>query len=49
MERMRIAIKEVKSAICKAQENMKRYYDQCRTPALVFNLGDKFFLDALDI
>jgi len=46
---MRIAIKEVKSAICKAQENMKRYYDQCRTPALVFNLGDKFFLDALDI
>ena len=49
MERMRMAIEEAKSTICKAQENMKRYYDQCRTPALVFNLGNKFFLDALDI
>jgi len=27
MERIRIAIKEAKSAICKAHENMKRYYD----------------------
>jgi len=26
-ERMRIAIEEVKSTICKAQEDMKRYYD----------------------
>jgi len=26
-ERMRIAIEEAKSTICKAQENMKRYYD----------------------
>jgi len=26
-ERMRIAIEEAKSAICKAQEDMKRYYD----------------------
>jgi len=49
MERMRIAIEEVKSIICKAQEDMKRYYDQCRTPALVFNPGDKVFLDASDI
>jgi len=49
MERMRMAIKEAKSAICKAQEDIKRYYDQRRTPALVFNLGDKVFLDALDI
>jgi len=49
MERMRMAIKEVKSAICKAQEDMKRYYDRCRTPAPVFNPGDKVFLDALDI
>jgi len=48
-ERMRMAIKEAKSAICKAQEDIKRYYDQCRTPAPVFNLGDKVFLDALDI
>ena len=49
MERMRMAIKEAKSAICKAQEDMKRYYDRCRTPAPVFNPGDKVFLDALDI
>ena len=27
MERMRTAIEEAKSAICKAQNNMKRYYD----------------------
>jgi len=28
MERMRIAIEEAKSIIRKAQNNMKRYYDQ---------------------
>jgi len=48
-ERMRMAIKKAKSAICKAQEDMKRYYDQHRTPALVFNPGDKVFLDTSDI
>jgi len=26
-ERMRVAIEEAKSAICKAQDDMKRYYD----------------------
>jgi len=46
MERMRMAIKEAKSAIYKVQEDIKRYYDQYRTPAPVFNLGDKVFLDA---
>jgi len=35
-ERMRMAIKEVKSTICKVQDDMKRYYDRRRTPALVF-------------
>jgi len=49
MERMRIAIEEAKSAIHKAQEDMKRYYDRRRTPAPVFNPGDKVFLDASDI
>jgi len=48
-ERMRMVIKEAKSAIRKAQENMKRYYDRRRTPAPVFNPGDKVFLDASDI
>ena len=35
--------------ICKAQNDMKKYYDQRRTPALVFKPGDKVFLDASDI
>jgi len=46
---MRIAIEEAKSAIHKVQEDMKRYYNQCKTPALVFNPGDKVFLNASDI
>jgi len=46
---MRTAIEEAKSAICKAQDDMKRYYDCRRTPAPVFNPGDKVFLDASDI
>jgi len=44
-----MAIEEAKSAICKAQDDIKRYYDRHRTPALVFNPGDKVFLDASDI
>jgi len=27
MERIRMAIEEAKSTICKAQDDMKRYYD----------------------
>jgi len=48
-ERMRMAIEEAKSMIRKVQNNMKRYYDRRRTPALVFKPGDKVFLDASDI
>ena len=48
-ERMRTAIDEAKSAIHKTQDDMKRYYDQCRTLAPVFNPGDKVFLDISDI
>jgi len=48
-ERMRMAIKEAKSTIHKAQDDMKRYYDCQRTLALVFRLGDKVFLDVSDI
>jgi len=44
-----MAIEEVKSMIHKAQDDMKRYYDQQRTLALVFKPGDKIFLDASDI
>jgi len=46
---MRTAIEEAKSAICKTQDDMKRYYDHRRTPAPMFNPGDKVFLDASDI
>ena len=49
MERMRTAIEEAKSAIHKAQNDMKRYYDRQRTPAPVFKPSDKVFLDASDI
>jgi len=49
MERMRTAIEKVKSAIHKAQDDMKRYYDRRRTPAPVFKPSDKVFLDASDI
>jgi len=48
-ERMRAAIDEAKSAIHKAQDDMKRYYDRRRTLAPVFKPGDKVFLDASDI
>jgi len=48
-ERMRMAIEETKSAIHKAQDDMKKYYDHRRTPVPVFKPGNKVFLDALDI
>jgi len=46
---MRMAIEEAKSAIHKAQDDIKRYYDHQRTLALVFKPGDKVFLDTSDI
>jgi len=49
MERMRTVIEEAKSAICKVQDDMKRYYNRRRTLALVFNPSDKVFLDTSDI
>jgi len=48
-KRIRTAIEEAKSAIRKAQDDIKRYYDHRRTLAPVFNPGDKVFLDASDI
>jgi len=49
MKRMRMAIEEAKSMICKVQDDMKRYYDHRRTLVPVFQLGNKVFLDTLDI
>jgi len=49
MERMKTVIKEAKSMICKAQDDMKRYYDRRRTLALVFKPSNKIFPDVSDI
>jgi len=48
-ERMKTVIDQAKSAICKTQDDIKRYYDRRRTPAPVFKPGDKVSLDTLDI
>jgi len=48
-ERMKSATEEAKSAICKAQEDMTRYYNQKRTLAPVYKPGDRVYLDASDI
>ena len=44
-----MVIKEVKSTICKAQDDIKRYYDRRRTLAPVFKPSDKVFLNTSDI
>jgi len=42
-------MEEAKSAICKAQEDMTRYYNRKRTSAPVYKPGDQVYLDASDI
>jgi len=49
MERMKTVIEEAKSTIHKAQDDIKRYYNQRRTLVPVFKPGDKVFLDTSDI
>jgi len=49
MERMKSTTEEAKSVICKAQEDMTRYYNRRRTPAPVYKPGDRVYLDVLDI
>ena len=46
---MKATLEEAKSALTKSKDEMARYYNQRRTPAPVFNPGDKVFLDASDI
>jgi len=48
-KRMESATEEAKSAICKTQEDMMRYYNRRRSPAPVFQPGDRVYLDASDI
>jgi len=49
MERMKSATEEAKSAICKAQEDMTRYYNRRRTLAPMYKPGDRVYLDTSDI
>jgi transposase InsO family protein len=48
-ERMKSALEEARSALTKAQEEMKTYYDRRRLPTPNFQPGDKVFLEASDI
>ena len=47
--RMEAALEEAKAALVKSKDDMAKYYDQRRTPALEYQPGDKVFLDASDI
>ena len=48
-KRMESTTEEAKFAICKAQKDMTRYYNQRRSPAPIFKPGDQVYLDASDI
>jgi len=48
-KRIESTTEEAKSTIHKAQEDMMRYYNQRRSPAPVFQPGDRVYLDASDI
>jgi hypothetical protein len=48
-DRMKMALEEAKSALNKAKDDMARYYNQRRLPTLMYQLGDKVYLDASDI
>ncbi len=46
---MKSTVDEAQSTLVKAQDDMKRYYDQCQTPAPEYQPSDKVWLDSLDI
>ena len=48
-ERMADALKEAKAALVKSKDDMAKYYNQRRTPALEYQPGDRVYLDASDI
>jgi len=47
--RMKDTLSEARAALAKSKDDMARYYNQRRTPAPTFAVGDKVFLDASDI
>ena len=48
-KRMEVALEEAKVALVKSKDDMAKYYDRRRTPALEYQPGDKVFLDTSDI
>jgi hypothetical protein len=48
-DRMKSTLEEARAALVKSKDDMARYYNQRRTPAPMFEVGDKVFLDAADI
>src|SRR5271170_1041850 len=46
---MKDALEEAKAALTQSKDDMARYYDQNRTPAPLYQPGDKVYLDASDI
>ena len=46
---MKSTLDEARSALAKSKDDMARYYNQRRTPAPTFAVGEKVFLDATDI
>ena len=46
---MKNTLEEAKAALVKSKDDMVRYYNQRRTPALDYKPGDKVYLDASDI
>ena len=48
-DRMKSTLDEAKAALVKSKDDMVRYYNQKRTKAPEYKLGDKVYLDASDI
>jgi len=47
--RMKDTLSEAQAALAKSKDDMAHYYNQRHTPAPMFAVGDKVFLDASDI
>ena len=48
-DRMKSTLDKARTALSKSKDDMARYYNQRRTPAPTFAVGEKVFLDASDI
>ena len=46
---MKDTLDEAKAALVKSKDEMAKYYDWKRTPALDYQPGDRVYLDASDI